>query len=317
MKKYYPEGILTESQENENIINSAEKLEEAQRNGQIVEAYAVVCDKDHNLIVDLPCMKGIIPRIDGAAGIEDGSVRDIALISRVSKPVCFKVSDIIKDKSGKPDYALLSRRAAQEECYQNYISLLRPGDIIDAKVTHIEKFGCFVDIGCGIPSLIPVDSISVSRISDPADRFNIYQNIKAIVKTTEQTGRFPRINLTHKELLGTWLENASVFHAGETVTGIIRSVENYGVFVELAPNLAGLAENRYNVHAGQTASVFIKALIPDNMKVKLVIADATEREIKNRDIKYYISDNHIDYWRYSTENSNKVIETYFTDFTET
>lgn len=135
-----------------------------------------------------------------------------------------------------------------------YISKLTPGDIIDARVTHLEQFGCFVDIGCGIPSLIPIDAISVSRISHPSDRFFTGQYIKAVVKSNDGS----RICLTHKELLGTWEENASLFSSGETVSGIVRSIEDYGIFVELAPNLAGLAEPKENIHAGQSISVYIK-----------------------------------------------------------
>jgi small subunit ribosomal protein S1 len=311
MKKYYPEGILIDTQENQNIISDLKKMEEAVSSGKILEACAVICDKDHNLIVDLPCIKGIIPRTEGAVGIDDGTLKDVALISRVSKPVCFRVTEIVRDKNGNPSVALLSRKSAQLECYENYISGLRPGDVIDAKVTHIEQFGCFVDIGCGISSMIPVDSISVSRISDPSDRFELYQSIKAIVRSVEQIGEYPRINLSHKELLGTWMENASMFHAGETVTGIIRSVENYGIFVELTPNLAGLAEHKENIYAGQPASVYIKALIPDKMKVKLVIADPAEREPRRNDIRYFVDSGHMDYWRYTPENAEKLIETRF------
>jgi len=51
------------------------------------------------------------------------------------------------------------------------------------------------------------------------------------------------------------------------VAGIVRSVESYGIFVELTPNLAGLAELKENVHAGQQASVFIKSILPNRMKV--------------------------------------------------
>ena len=50
------------------------------------------CDGEHNLHVDLGCMKGIIPRNEGALGIEEGTVRDIALISRVNKPVSFVIT---------------------------------------------------------------------------------------------------------------------------------------------------------------------------------------------------------------------------------
>ena len=50
-------------------------------------------------------------------------------------------------------------------------------------------------------------------------------------------------------------------------------MEEYGVFVELAPNLTGLAEPYYDVKAGQKVSVYIKSILPEKMKVKLVIVD--------------------------------------------
>ena len=121
-----------------------------------------------------------------------------------------------------------------------------PGDIIPARVTHLEQFGCFVDVGCGIPSLIPIDAISVSRISHPSDRFKVGQDIKVIIKSLDNG----RIWLSHKELFGTWSENAAMFKTGETVSGIVRSVEDYGIFIELTPNLAGLAEPRHEVSVG-------------------------------------------------------------------
>ena len=107
----------------------------------------------------------------------------------------------------------LSRADAQREFISEYSDKLAIGDVIDAKVTHLEQFGCFVDIGCGVPSLIPIDAISVSRISHPSDRFSVGQFIKAVVRSRENS----RICLTHKELLGTWEENTANFKAGETV----------------------------------------------------------------------------------------------------
>lgn len=305
-RMYYPEGCLINTIENQNAIRSKNALNDSMLNGKILEARAIVCDNEHNLIVDLPCMKGIIPRIEGALGIADGSTRDIALISRVNKPVCFKVLGFSVNELGQ-EYAILSRRMVQEECLEKYISKLQSGDIIDARVTHFEQFGCFVDIGCGIPSLIPIDAISISRISHPSDRFYINQDIKAIVK--EVCGS--RVWLSHKELLGTWEENASLFKTGETVAGIIRSIESYGIFIELTPNLAGLSEFKEGVSVGQNASVYIKSLIPEKMKVKLVIVDVFNAEYPQPPIDYFIRDDHIDYWKYSTELSNKIVETKF------
>lgn len=300
-----PEGWLLDTAENREILRSPSNLLRAAEEGRTVEARALVCDSSHNLIVDLGCMKGIIPREEGALGLDDGTTKDIAVISRVNKAVCFKIVNL----SHQPgNMAILSRRAAQEEAVRLHISNLSPGDIIDARVTHLEPFGCFVDIGCGIASLIPIDLISVSRIAHPRDRFRVGQDIRAVVKSVDDTSR---VCLTHKELLGTWEENAANFTPGETVAGIVRSVENYGVFVELAPNLAGLAEPREDVKPGQHASVFIKSLIPNKMKVKLIIVDAFDAEYKPEEPYYYITGNHIDRWVYSPSSSEKLIETVF------
>ncbi len=306
MKNYLPEGCLINTAENIRLTGSIAGLHEAMASGKILEGRAALCDSGHNIIVDLPCIKGIIPRIEGAMGIENGKTRDIALISKVNKPICFKVISINTDSNGN-ETAVLSRRIVQEECRKQYIENLSPGDIVPAKVTHLEQFGCFVDIGCGIPSLIPIDAVSVSRISHPSDRFYPGQDIKVIIKGIDSD----RIWLSHKELLGTWQENADMFTAGETVSGIVRSIEDYGIFIELAPNLAGLAEPRENAEIGQYASVYIKAVIPEKMKVKLIIVDIFNAEYKPSPLKYFVNDSHISHWRYPPDSSDKIIETVF------
>lgn len=304
MPNYYPEGKLIDRYENKNRLRSPEALMHAKASGYILEAKAVLCDAQHDLIVSLPFGKGIIPREEGAIGIADGSTRDIALLARVNKPVCFKVIDVTEENGEVR--CILSRRLAQEECMEQYISSLQPGDVIPARITHLEQFGCFVDIGCGISSLIPIDAISVSRISHPSDRFSNGDDILAVVRGKEDG----RIQLTHKELLGTWQQNADMFSQGETVGGIVRSIEDYGVFIEMTPNLAGLAEPFDGVKVGQSASVYIKAIIPEKMKVKLIIVDVFDSPT-DKSFDYFISGGCISDWVYSTEVCDKRIESHF------
>lgn len=303
--EYRPEGCLFMTESNQKYLSSAAALKDAMKEGIILEAKAILCTSSHDLVIGLPCGKGLIPREEGAVGIKEGTVRDIALISRVNKPVCFKVCSVSESPGGV--IAILSRRAAQEECISSYIRHLVPGDIIDARVTHLEKFGCFADIGCGIPSLMPIDAISVSRISHPSDRFRTGEMIRAAVRSREGE----RVSLTQKELLGTWEENAAGFHAGETVPGIVRSVEEYGVFVELTPNLAGLAELKENIRPGQSVSVYIKAVIPEKMKIKLVIVDVCDDEAKPAEPVYFYNGSHISEWIYSSAGSQRRIAEYF------
>ena len=303
MLGFCPEG---RNKNEEKRSYTAEKLYEAASSGDILEATAYMCDTEHNLLVNLGGMKGVIPRLEGAVGIAEGITRDIALISRVGKQVCFTVEEIKTDGYNRP-YALLSRRRAQQKCRNEFINGLTSGDIIDARITHLESFGAFCDIGCGNIALLPIDSVSVSRISHPADRFSTGDDIKVIVKSVDGDGR---ITLSHKELLGTWQENADRISAGDTVSGIVRSVESYGIFVELAPNLAGLAEPKDGVRVGQTASVYIKSIIPEKMKVKLIIIDSFD-ETPPKSYDYFYEGDRIERFLYSPPNSSKYIETVF------
>ncbi len=304
---FLPEGCLIDKQDNKKWLTSISAMEEAMIQGTILESRAVICDNNHNLIVDMGSYKGMIPREEGAVGIKEGVVKDIALISKVNKPVSYVITKITKDANGN-SYPLLSRRKVQEDCQRNYIDRLAAGDVIVGRVTHLETFGAFVDVGCGLPSLLPIDAISVSRISHPKDRFTVGQLIRAVVRSRDTAGR---LVLSHKELLGSWQENANMFSAGETVSGIVRSVESYGIFVELTPNLAGLAESKEGVQPGMQASVYIKNLIPDKMKVKLIIVDAFASNYPPAAHEYFSDADHIDHWVYSPDYCEKLVESVF------
>lgn len=306
MNGFYPEGCLIDTDYNKKHIGSPAGLAEAALEGQILEARAVLCDAQHSIHVNMPCMEGIIPYHEGAIGIAEGLTRDIALISRVSKPVCFTVKEI-RDIEGGKKCAILSRRQAQEKCRNEYISKLRCGDVIPAKVTRLESFGAFCDIGCGLPALMPIASLSVSRITHPSDRLYPGMDILGAVSSIQDG----RICLSQRELLGTWEQNVAMFSQGETVAGIIRSVEEYGVFVELTPNLAGLAEPREGVMPGQSAGVYIKSIIPSKMKLKLIIIDTSKPSLERTPPKYFITGGHIDKWQYSPPDCEKVIQTIF------
>lgn len=317
-ERYLPEGACGQSE------LSLATLEKARATGRILEAKAILCDSSHNLVVDLGDLRGVIPRGEAALGIREGTVKDIAILSRVNKQVCFKVTDLLRrdqvnrccgeGEALRPGtlsdpVALLSRRAAQQQAQEELLSRVCRGDVLDARITHLEPFGAFADIGCGIVGLISIENISVSRISHPSDRFVRDQAVKVVVKDIDRDKK--RFVLSHKELLGTWEENAARFSVGQTVCGVVRSVEDYGIFVELAPNLAGLAECREGVRAGQQATVYVKNIIPEKMKVKLSFIDAFDGEGRG-ELRYFYREPHMDRFVYSPEGAYRRIETIFT-----
>ena len=306
MMSYLPEGFLLNTKENKYYLSSMENFNRAFFEKAPLEQRAAYCDCEHNLHIDFGFIHGIIPREECALGISEGTTRDIAIIARVNKPVRFVIDEIREYNNKKT--AILSRKKVQNDFNENYLPTLSPGDIIDARVTHLENFGVFCDIGCGVNALLPIDNISVSRIPHPSVRFTTGDDIKVIVKAFDDSGR---VTLSHKELLGTWEENASFFNVGETVSGIVRSIESYGVFVELTPNLSGLAEYTNDVSEGQHTSVYIKSIIPEKMKFKLIIVDAFDAEYPRKKPHYFLKEGHIDYFRYSPENCIKNIDTTF------
>ena len=308
--KYLPEGSLVLTPENKEYISSLQGLERARAEGKILEAIVTKCDSQ-TLCLHLD-LYGIDGTIEREECLLENEIKDIAIITRVGKAVAFKVMQIIKEKNGKTR-AILSRKEAQRECMESYLMDLSRGDIIPAKITHFEPFGAFLDIGCGISSLMSVDSVSVSRIATPKDRFYEREELNVIVKSIDyETGR---IYVSTKELFGTWEENASEFSVGQTVFGIVRSIESYGIFVELAPNLAGLAELKEGVCVGQSCATYIKSIIPEKMKIKLVIIDTYDNSAELDTKRYYKIDTektkHISYWKYSPKCCERIVETIF------
>lgn len=306
MNGYAPEGFRIGLAENTAAL-TPNGLFSAFIEGRILEGRALLCDNAGNLHVELADgIIGIIPREEA---VFPPSERNIAVLSRVGKPVCFKVIGL--PFSAGSMHPVLSRAAAQRDCFEQYVKNLIPGDIIDAVVTHLSSFGAFADVGCGLCSLLPIDCISVSRISHPSERFAVGNRIHAIVRANERD--YFRLTLSHRELLGTWEENAARFTPGMTVTGIVRGSEEYGVFVELAPNLAGLAEARPDTPDGSAASVYIKSILPSKMKIKLSIVDVFERPPLPKAPEYFLDSGHMDYWQYSPPSAPRMI---FTDFTK-
>lgn len=299
---YFPEGSFYPSLTNSYSLESVAHLREAGADA-VLEHYAVSCDAEHNLHLELPCGKAVIPRAECALGVAEGTAKEIAILSRVGKPVCFTVVD------ADADPIVLSRRRVQERVRERMLREVGRGDVLYACVSHVEPFGVFVDLGAGLPSFIGIENLSVSRIAHPREQFHPGQELYAVAtKIDPEAGR---IHLSHKELLGTWEENIARFHTGETVRGIVRSIEPYGIFVELAPNLSGLADPRPGIARGDHVSVHIRNIIPQRMKIKLNIIDRIVPRPKTASYRYFLPPgHHIDRWRYSPADcTERVIET--------
>lgn len=284
MQPYSPEGLnLT--------LPTPEVLRKSEGTGEIFQAMCVKCDEFHNLHVDLGSLHGLIPRDETALGLADGRTKEYSILSRVGKTVSFQV--LAFDSRGN---AILSRKAAQAEARDYFLSALRPGDVIPAVVQNPAEFGVFCDIGCGYPALMRISRCCISRLESTASHFRTGQVIYAAVLGIDDA--LGQIQLTGRELLGTWEENAAKFRPGQTVPGTVRSVMPYGVFVELTPNLSGLAETVLGIAPGTSVSVYIRSISPEKHKIKLNIIEPLAAAPLPNGLEYFVTEGHLDRWEY-------------------
>lgn len=157
---------------------------------------------------------------------------------------------------------------AEEKMYE--------GQILNGTVKNIKPYGAFIELENGITGLAYIEDLSVARIKSPEERLKIGQNLPIMIKSIDREKN--RVMLTYKELLGTWEENAQKFKEGTFAKGIVRETEKNknGIFIELTPNLVGMAEYTKNLEYGQEVNVYIKKIVPERKKIKLLIENKEE-----------------------------------------
>jgi len=135
----------------------------------------------------------------------------------------------------------------------------------------MRKFGAFVEIGGGVVGLLHIEDMSISRIKSPEERFFIGQKINVMIKSIDRENN--KFVLSYKELLGDWDENIKEYSEKTIVEGIVKESDKFknGIFIELKPNLVGLAEYKEGVQYGQKVNVYIKKIIKERKKIKLLI----------------------------------------------
>lgn len=245
-----------------------EILNNAIQTGDILQGIVKKCDLNNNLHLDFGNnVKGIIPwREVEAINVDNkGYTKPSICKNKVNKLVQFKVKGIDNNNN-----FILSRKDVEKEALLWMKQELQEGQVVKGIVRSIQNYGAFIEIGGGIVALLHVEDISIARMKSPIERLSIGEKINVMIKSIDKENE--RIFLTYKELLGTWDENVKDFEEGTVVTGIAKEIEKNknGIFIELKPNLVGMAEYKEGIEYGQKVNVYVKKIIPERKKIKLV-----------------------------------------------
>jgi len=108
------------------------------------------------------------------------------------------------------------------------------------KVTNIADYGCFVEIEDGVEGLVHVSEMDwTNKNVNPARVVSIGEEIEVMVIEIDEERR--RISLGVKQCQSNpWAEFAATYNRNDKVTGQIKSITDFGIFIGLEGGIDGL-----------------------------------------------------------------------------
>ncbi len=164
----------------------------------------------------------------------------------------------------------------REEAFENVASQLVVGDIVEGRVSRLTNFGSFVDIG-GVDGLVHISEISYKHVDKPSDVLKVGQDVK--VKVIGIDNDRHRISLSIKQTEPSPFEQATAnLNEGDIIEGEVKSLTNFGAFVEVADGIQGLVHvsEISNKHVDKPSDVLT---VGEKVKVKVLNIDPSERRI--------------------------------------
>ena len=262
-------NIKKNKKENKKIVLNEKTLQEIKDSQQVLDMYIENIDESLNMIGKVgKDIKAIIPRDEASSVVgDDGLVEEKFILNKKGKviPVCIK--EILKNEDGFE--LIMSKRILELKVRRWMYKYLKTGMKLKGVVVGLKDYAAFVDVGGGVTGILKLHDMSDSMLNNASDMFKVGQRIDVVVKKYDRdTGR---IELSYKELLGTFEDNIKKFKEGDIVEGIVRNSIKTGVFVEIAPNVLGIADHVNGIEYGQKVLVSIRRINLERKKVKLII----------------------------------------------
>ncbi|MDD2807684.1 MAG: S1 RNA-binding domain-containing protein [Patescibacteria group bacterium] len=134
---------------------------------------------------------------------------------------------------------IVSEKAGWEEKQKDVIASYKVGDVVEGKVTAVTDFGVFIEFGKDkLEGLVHISELAWQRIDNPTDFVKVGDKIKAEIINVEGS----KIFLSMKKLVeDPWKNVGDKYQVGQIVKGTVLKVNPFGLFVELDPDIHGLA----------------------------------------------------------------------------
>ncbi len=290
--------ITEYSERGRNIVLSRRRVLEEERMEKIEELKNVLKVEDvivgtvkriepFGAFLDIGGIEGLVP----ISEVSWGRVEDITSVLSIDQKISVKIINL--------DWARnrisLSVKQATDDPWSNVESKYLAGSQVDGRVTRLTNFGAFMELEPGVEGLIHISNLGQGkRINHPREIVSQGMNLNAKIISVDAVAK--RIGLElEKQTADDATQEAREIKAGETVTGVIDSVQDYGVFVKLPGDKTGLLhlseiENPKSMELKRRfpvgGFVEVKVLSVDNnadrisLSVKALSLQAEERQIE-------------------------------------
>lgn len=247
-----------------------ERLKELFTSGVMVPVKIVEANKG-GLIIRLEGLSGFLPvsqlSPENYPRVQGGEKARILekLKELVNKDLEVKVIDV-NEEEGK---FIVSEKAVWETKQESVISKYKVGDMVEGTVTAVTDFGAFVKFDANLEGLVHISEIAWQRIDHPRDILKVGDRVRAEILNIEGS----KIFLSMKKLVeDPWISVGKKYQEGQWVKGRVLKINPFGLFVELDPDIHGLA------HISELADKPVKdvneiARIGDEFEFRIVSID--------------------------------------------
>lgn len=164
---------------------------------------------------------------------------------------------------------VVSEKAVWETKQESVLAKYKIGDTVEGAVTAVTDFGAFIRFEENLEGLVHISEIAWQRIDHPRDALKVGDRVRAEIINIEGS----KIFLSMKKLVDDpWKSVAAKYKVGQSVKGRVLKINPFGLFVELDPDIHGLA------HISELASKPVKdvneiARIGDEFDFRIINID--------------------------------------------
>ncbi|KAA0205941.1 S1 RNA-binding domain-containing protein [Candidatus Uhrbacteria bacterium] len=241
---------------------------------------------------------GLVTRVEGIPAFIPVSQLSPANYPRVAGGEKSKIQEKLKqligqtldvkllDVNEEEEKVVVSEKAVWETKQESVLAKYKVGDVVEGDVTAVTDFGSFVRFDANLEGLVHISEIAWQRIDHPSDVLKVGDHVRAEIINIEGS----KIFLSMKKLVeDPWKSVASRYNIGQWVKGRVLKINPFGLFVELDPDIHGLAhiselgqkpvkDVNEVARVGDEFEFRIISIDPDNHRLGLSLRKEKEKE---------------------------------------